>query len=209
MLHELEVRHAAALRAITDRLADLKEITSKAKNYIDDPTCRVWAREHGIFLDPVDREQQIAGFERMIVALHDLHKKIPNRIKAPKPKVSCRFEQHEFDVVMRVAIRYPWEAELRKHYLGSHDDKSNCSTVAVKIKWAIGDNYAATVHWIRENRNVVLRRGGTIPIADHVVLLVGRHDGINTTKEQLVREMAEADIKVVFAADLEVPCGLP
>src|SRR5262249_45949588 len=95
LLHELEARRAKVLEQITGRLRDLKEMTSKAKNYT--PNHQAWAQVHGIFLDPVDREQQIAGFEQMIATLHELHKRIANQIEAPESKIACRFEQHEFD----------------------------------------------------------------------------------------------------------------
>jgi hypothetical protein len=204
LLHELEARHAKALGGIAKRLRDLKEITSKAKNYTDDPSHQAWARANGIFLDPVDRERQIAGFEQMITALHNLYKRIPNQIEAPEPKTSCRFEWHDFDVVMRASLRYPWESELTKHYLGFYDGGIK-STVAVKMRWAAGNNYHATVQWMRANRNISLGKNrGSGPIADHVVLLVGRYNG-NATKKQFAGELAAADIKVVFAADLEAP----
>src|SRR5262245_4039371 len=59
LLHELEARHAKALEEITGRLRDLKEATSKAKNYTGAPSHQAWAQAQGIFLNPVDREQQI------------------------------------------------------------------------------------------------------------------------------------------------------
>src|SRR5262249_18545651 len=118
---------------ITDRLRDLNEITSKAKNYTGD---RAWAQAHGIFLDPVEREQQIAGFEQMIMALHGLRKRIPNQIEALEPRISCRFEQHGFDVIMRGSIHYPWGPELRENYLGFQEDRIK-STVAIKIRGAL------------------------------------------------------------------------
>jgi Exodeoxyribonuclease X-like C-terminal len=203
LLHELEVRHAKAFGEIDDRLRDLKETTSKAKNYIDDPHHQAWAQTNGIFLDPVDRERQIAGFEQMIAALHNLRKRIPSQIEVPEPKISCRFEQQEFDVIMRASIRYPWESDLRKNYLGPQDGGIK-STVAIKIRWTVGDNYPATIRRIGENRNVFsgMNRGAN-PIADHVVLLVGRYNG--RTRGRFVGEAAAADIKVVFAADLETP----
>jgi hypothetical protein len=114
LLHKLEVKHAKALGEIADRLRSLKEATSKAKNYSNDPNHQAWAQANGIFIDPVDRERQIAGFEQMIAALHGLRKRIPSQIKAPKLKISCRFEQHGFDVVIRAAIRYPWGPELKR-----------------------------------------------------------------------------------------------
>lgn len=200
--HALEVKHARALGGLADRLRSLKEATDGAKNYIDDPNHQAWAQANGISTDRVDRERQIAGFEQMITALHDLRKRIPSQIKAPELKTSCRFEQHGFDVVVRASIRYPWGPELRKNYLGSHDDESK-STVAIKIRWTVGNNYHRTVRWIAENRNIFLgtnRRSS--PIADHVVLLVGRYNGNNAAKERFVEEAAVADIKVVFADDI-------
>ena len=92
LLHELEARHAEARKQITGRLRNLKEMTDKAKNYADAPSHQAWAQAHGIFLNPVDRERQIAGFEQMITTLHELHKRIPNQIEAPELKISCRFE---------------------------------------------------------------------------------------------------------------------
>jgi hypothetical protein len=192
LLHELEARHARALEKIIGRLRDLKDMTSKAKNYTGAPRHQAWAQAHGVFLDPVEREQQIAGFEQMITTLHELHNRIPNQIAAtPEPKISCRFEQQGFDVIMRAAIRYPWGSELRENYLGFQDDKVK-STVAIKIRGTIGDNYPATVRWISENR----------PTAGRVVLLVSQYDGKSATRAQFVEEMARVDIKVIFAADL-------
>jgi hypothetical protein len=202
LLHKLEVKHAKALEEITNRLRNLKEATNKAKNYAGDLE---WARANGIFTDPRDRERQIAGFEQMITALHKLRERIPNQIEVPKLKTSCRFEQHGFDVVLHAAIPYPWGPELKKNYLGSHDDASE-STVAIKIRWTVGDNYSATVQWIAKNRSIFSGKGRTATsIADHVVLLVGGYNGKNTTKEQFMEGAAAADIKVMFAADLEVP----
>jgi uncharacterized protein (DUF3820 family) len=185
LLHELEARHAKAREQITGRLRDLKEMTSKAKNYTGTSSHQAWAQAHGIFLNPVDREQQIAGFEQMITTLHELHKRIPNQIEAPELKISCRFEQHGFDTILQAAIRYPWESDLRENYLGFQDDKIK-STVAIKIRETISP---ATIRWISENRSS--------PIADHIVLLAGRYNA------RFVEEMAAAEIKVVFAADLE------
>jgi hypothetical protein len=204
LLHKLETRHAKALGEIADRLASLKEATDKAKNYIDDPGHRAWAQANGIFLDPVDREQQIAAFEQMTMELHTLRKRIPNQIKAPKQKISCLFAQHGFDVVMRASLRYPWESELRKQYLGSRDGGVK-NTVAIRIRWTVGNDYPVTLRRIGEDRNVPWGRSS--PIADHVVLLVGRFNGENAVKEQFVGEAAAADIKVVFAADLEAHQG--
>jgi hypothetical protein len=204
-LHAVRARHAKAFEEITDRLRNLKEATDGAKNHIDDSNHQAWAQTNGIFLNPEDRERQLAGFELMNAALHELRKRLPNQLEAPESKVSCRFEQHGFDAVIRASIRYPWGPELRKNYLGSHDDAIR-STVAVKMRWAVGNNYHATVRWIDENRNVssgTSRRSS--PIADHVVLLVGRYDGNNTAKERFVEELAAADIKAVFAADLKIP----
>jgi hypothetical protein len=149
----------------------------------------------------VDRERQIAGFEQMITALHNLHETIPNRIEMPEPKISCRPGQLGFDVVLRASTRYPWEAELRKNYLGFHDNEIK-STIAIKIRWTVSDNYSATVQRLGENRTVFFDRGRrSNPIADHIVLLVGRYNG--RTKERFVEEAAAADIKVIFAAELE------
>ena len=89
----------------------------------------------------------------MNTALHDLRKRLPNQLEAPELKSLCRFEQHGFDVIIRTSIRYPWGPELRKNYLGSHDDAIK-STVAVKMRWAVGNNYHTTVRWIDKNRNV-------------------------------------------------------
>jgi hypothetical protein len=175
LLHELEARHARAREQITDRLRELKEMTSKAKNYTD----AAWAQTHGIFPDPMDRERQIAGFEQMITTLHELRRRIPNRIEAPEPKISCRFEQHGFDVIMRASIRYPWESKLRENYLGFQDGGIK-RTVAIKIRGTISP---ATVRWISENRNR----------ADHVVLLAGGP----------VEEAVAANIKVVFTTELD------
>jgi hypothetical protein len=207
LLHELEARHAKALGGITDRLRNLKEMTSKAKNYTDDPSHQAWARENGIFLDPMERERQIAGFEQIIMALHPLHRRMQEPVKTPEPKISCRFEQHGFDVVMRASIRYPWESELRKNYLGFYDGGIK-STVAIKIRWVVGNNYPATIRWIDKNKNIFSGVGRVpSPIADHVVLLVGRYNGKIAPKERFVGEMAAAAIKVVFAAELEAPKG--
>src|SRR5262245_13505182 len=98
--------------------------------------------------------------------------------------------------MMRASIRYPWESELRKNYLSVQDGKIK-STVAIKIRAVIGDSYPATVRWISKNRN-----HGSSPIADLVVLLVGRYDRKNATKAQFVEELVAMGIKVVFAADL-------
>jgi hypothetical protein len=176
LLHELQVRHARALEQVTDRLRDLKDITSKAKSYTGD---QAWAQTHGVFLDPAEREQQIAGFEQMITTLHELRSRMPDRIAAPEPKISCRFEQQGFDVIMRAAIRYPWGSELRKNYLGFPNDGVK-RTVAIKIRGTIGP---ATVRWINENRSRDAE----------VVLLAGA---------QPMEELAAVDIKIVFAADL-------
>ena len=205
MLHAVRARHAKALEEITDRLRSLTEATDGAKNYIDDSSHQAWAQANGIFLNPVDRERQLTGFEQKNTALHDLRKRMPNQLEAPEPKVSCRFEQHGFDAVIRASIRYPWGPLLRKNYLGSHDDTSRI-TVAVKMRWAVGNNYHRTVRWIDENRNVSLGTNRQpSPIADHVVLLVGRYNGNNVAKERFVGELAAADIKAVFAADLKIP----
>ena len=204
LLHAVRARHAKALEEIADRLRNLKEATDGAKNYIDDFSHQAWAQANGIFLNPVDRERQLAGFELMNAALHDLRKRLPNQLEAPKSKVSCRFEQHGFDAVIRASIRYPWGPELRKNYLGSHDDVIR-TTVAVKMRWAVGNNYHPTVRWIDGNRNVSSGINRSSPIADHVVLLVGRYDGNNAAKERFVGELAAADIKAVFAADLKIP----
>jgi hypothetical protein len=168
-------------------------MTSKAKNYTGVPHHQAWAQAYGIFLNPVDRERQIAGFEQMITTLHGLHKRVLSQ-KAPEPKISCRFEQHGFDIILQVAIRYPWESDLRGNYLGFQDDKIK-RMVAIKIRGTIDDNYPATIRWISENRN-----HGSSPIADHIVLLVG---GYNAARARLVEKMAQAEIKVVFAADFE------
>jgi hypothetical protein len=205
LLHAARGRHAKALEEITDRLRSLKEATGEAKNYTDDPSYQAWAQANGISLDPVDRERQIAGFKRVIAALHGLRKRLPNQLEAPESKISCRLEQHGFDVVIRASIRYPWGPELRKNYLGSQDDAIR-STVAVKMRWAAGNNYHTTMRWIGENRNVSLGMNrGSRPIADHVVLLVGRYNGNSAAKERFVEELAAADIKAVFAADLKIP----
>jgi hypothetical protein len=193
LLHRLEARHTEALGK-TARLASLKEATDKARNYIDDPDHQAWARENGIALGPTERERQIAGFEQMVATLHNLQKRMPDRVEAPKPTVSCKLEQYGFDVIMRAAIRYPWESDLKKNYLYSSDD--GCAvTIAIKIQWTVGDNYLARVRSVRW-------RAGTA--VDHIVLLVGRFNGRSTTKEQFVKEWAAAGVKVVFAADLEV-----
>jgi hypothetical protein len=178
LLHGLEGMHAKALGGITDRLQDLREATD---------------------LDDSNRQ---AAVQR----LHTLQKRIPNQIEAFEPKISCRFEQRGFDVVMRASIRYPWEPDLRKHYLGSRDGGVK-STVAIKIRGTVGNNYPATIRWIGTNRIISSgwNRGGSRPIADHVVLLVGRFNRNNAVKEQFVGEAAAANIKVVFAADLEAP----
>lgn len=97
LLHELNSKHAQALKEIADSLRYLKETTSKAKNYSNDPSYLTWARTNGIFLDPVDRERQIAGFEQIAMARYALHKRMPNQCEPPpEPKISCRFEQHGF-----------------------------------------------------------------------------------------------------------------
>jgi len=184
LLQELEARHAAALEQITGRIQDLTETIDKAKNYTGAPDQQIWAQEYGIFLDPTEREQQIADFGQTIATLHELHKKIANQIEAPHPKISCRFEQHGFDVVMRASLHYPWGSELRENYLGFQDDRIK-RTVAIKIRGVISPT---AVRWVRENRN----RGSP----DHVVLLVSQYDA------QLVGELAATDIKIVFAADL-------
>jgi hypothetical protein len=203
--HKLEVEHARALGEITDRLRSLKEATSKAKNYIDDPNHQAWAQANGIYLNRADREQQITGFEQMDAALRNLHERMSNQIPAPELKISCRFEQREFDIIMRASLRYTWKSELRKHYLGS-DEGEIKSTIAVKMRWAAGNNYHATVQWIGQNRNIPRGGGrGSGPIADYFVLLVGRYTGKSAAKEQFVEETAAADIKVVFADELEDP----
>jgi hypothetical protein len=105
---------------------------------------------------------------------------------------------------MRVSLRYPWESELRKHWLGSRDGGIK-STVAAKIRWTVGYDYPATIRWIGRNRNVSLGvNRPSQPIADHVVLLVGRFNGNDAIKERFMADAAAAAIKVVFAADLEV-----
>jgi hypothetical protein len=203
LLHKLEAMHAKALGEIADRLRHLRETTSKAKNYADNPNHQAWARANGIIPDPADREQQIAGLEQRNVALLGLHKRIPNRIAAPEPKISCRFEQHGFDIIMRASVRYPWAAALRKNHLDLHDDKTE-STIAIKIRWTIGNNYPATIGWISWNRNISLGNHGSKPIADHVVLLAGQYNGKSATKEQFIRDTAAADIKVIFVTELPV-----
>ena len=152
----------------------------------------------------MDRERQLAGFEQLNTALHSLRKRLPDQLEAPESKVSCRFEQHGFDVIIRASIRYPWGPELRKNYLGSHDDVIR-STVAVKMR-GLWQQLPHNNKWINENRNVSsgMNRGSS-PIADHVVLLVGRYNGNNAAKERFVGELAAADIKAVFAADIKIP----
>jgi hypothetical protein len=176
LLHELEARHVKAREQVAGRLRELKDITSKAKSYTGD---QAWAQAHGVFLDPAEREQQIAGFEQMITTLHELQSRMPERIAAPELKVSCRFKQQGFDVIMRAAVRYPWGSELRENHLGFPDDRVK-RTVAIKIRGVISP---ATMRWINENRS---------RDAD-VVLLAGA---------QPMEELAVVDIKIVFAADL-------
>jgi uncharacterized protein (DUF3820 family) len=182
LLHELELRRVKALGKIADRLRSLEETTNIAKIYTGAPSHQAWAHARGIFLDPADRERQIVGFEQIIATLHKLRKRIADRIEAPKLKISCRFEQHGFDVVMRASIRYPWEGDLGKNYLSSQDGGIK-STIAVKIRRTASPT---VVRWIGENRNIMGRA-----IADDVVLLAGD-----------ARFAATTEIKVVFAADL-------
>jgi hypothetical protein len=204
LLHELEAMHVEALEQLADRLRSLKEATDKAKNYTDDPSHQAWARTWGVSLDdPAGRERHIMDFERITTELHALHKRLPSQVDAPEPKVSCRFERHGFDLVMRASIRYPWESELRKHGVGFRDGGVK-RTVAIKIRWTVGNNYPATLRWIRWNRDIPWGSGCKFsPIADHVVLLVGRFNGSSAAKEQFVREAAAGAVGVVFAADIE------
>jgi uncharacterized protein (DUF3820 family) len=161
---------------------NIKELKSSLEYHL-----RYWADDQPRI---TNIKQQIAKAEQLFA------QQLNQRIGQIEFKIQRSFEERGVDVLLQVrAISKSPDIEVEPYNL--YPDRDNGAYfhrgISIEIKPIIGDDYPAVLRQMKANGSNVL--------------FVGEYRGQGATQEQFIKTMATAQIRVVFARDVDAAEG--
>ena len=202
----LRSKHQKNLKLIGDAIiseqAGLTEAEERVAQYTREPHERSDKCYYSSLLK--DAEKRRDGHVARIDYLSRVQKEFASPIGALETRVVTRqFEEQGVDVILRVAAKSANHAfeppraddlNLRWYHYDRKGDGWNdliCTlgSLRIELKPVVGDDYPAVLRQMKRTR------------AD--VLFVGEYTGQGATQEQFMQTMETAEIRVVFARDVD------